>query len=96
MGPVARDEVWIMRIREKVFGSASERELYKALHSTWSGDFNLWPSLPFLSLIDLDGDEVSPSEWIPGTPYSFPLPYRGTFVSADGGSVTTCEGRHCK
>lgn len=52
-----------MRIREKVFGSASERELYTALQSTWSGNFNLWPSLPFLSLIDLGGDEVSPSEW---------------------------------
>jgi hypothetical protein len=52
-----------MRIKPTVFGSGSEKELYTALHSMWSDNFNLWPSLPFLSLMDLDGDEVSPPEY---------------------------------
>jgi hypothetical protein len=52
-----------MRIRETVFGSGSEKELYTTLHSRWSEDFNLFPNLPFPNIIELDGDEVSPSEW---------------------------------
>jgi len=52
-----------MKIRDKVFGSESERELFTALHSIWSRNFNLWPSLPFLSVIEVDGSEVIQGEW---------------------------------
>ncbi|GEM_PF-1097460 len=52
-----------MRTRGTVFGSTSEKELFTTLCSTWSKTFNFWPSLPFLSVIELDGDEVSPFEW---------------------------------
>lgn len=52
-----------MKIRNTVFGSGNERELFTALNSTWSEHFNLWPSLPFLSVIEVDGGEVLRGEW---------------------------------
>ncbi len=52
-----------MDIRKSVFGSGSERELFTALHSTWSQHFDLWPSLPFLNVINVEGHEVTPGEW---------------------------------
>jgi hypothetical protein len=44
-----------MKIRDTVFGSQSQRELFTALQSTWSRHFDLWPSLPFLNVIEVDG-----------------------------------------
>lgn len=52
-----------MRVKDTVFASPSERELFTALASTWSTHFNLWPSLPFLNIIDVDGIEVTSGEW---------------------------------
>lgn len=52
-----------MRLKDTVFGSTNERELFTALYSEWSTHFNLWPSLPFLSVIDVDGSEVTSGEW---------------------------------
>lgn len=52
-----------MKIRDKVFRSESERELFTALHTMWSDHFNLWSSLPFLNIIDVDKAEVIRGEW---------------------------------
>lgn len=52
-----------MKIRKTVFRSASERELFAALQSAWAEHFNVWPSLPFLNVIDVEGDEVTTAEW---------------------------------
>lgn len=42
-----------MPIRQTVFGSPREGRLFKALRIRWGADFNLYPSLPFLSLMDV-------------------------------------------
>lgn len=52
-----------MRLREKVFGSQSERELFTSLQTTWSEHFDLWPCLPFLNVFEVDGGEVTQGEW---------------------------------
>ena len=52
-----------MNIRKTVFRSASEKELFTALQSAWAEHFNVWPSLPFLNVIDVEGDEVNKGEW---------------------------------
>lgn len=52
-----------MKVQKTVFTSQSERELFTALQSTWSEHFNLWPSLPFLNVIDVEGHEVIAGEW---------------------------------
>lgn len=41
-----------MKIRDSVFGSGPEREFYSRLKSSWADKFNLYPSLPFASIID--------------------------------------------
>lgn len=42
-----------MKIRDSVFGSPKEREFYGILKSRWADKFNLYPSLPFASIIDI-------------------------------------------
>jgi phage anti-repressor protein len=51
-----------MKIRDSVFGSRSERELYSSLESRWANMFNLYPSLPFTSIIDIGGAKVRDGE----------------------------------
>lgn len=46
-----------MKIKKTVFGSKSEYKLFRALQNRWSKDFDLWPSLPFSSIIELDKPE---------------------------------------
>jgi hypothetical protein len=42
-----------MKIRSSVFGSGSEKKLFKTLETHWSKKFNVYPSLPFTSIIDI-------------------------------------------
>ncbi|MBI3615421.1 MAG: hypothetical protein HY211_02775 [Candidatus Omnitrophica bacterium] len=53
-----------MKVRKNVFGSESEKELFATLHSHWSKEFNLYPSLPFSALvIEIDrSDTLSEKE----------------------------------
>lgn len=51
-----------MKIRDSVFGSPKERELYSTLESRWADKFNLYPSLPFTSIIDIQGADVKEGE----------------------------------
>lgn len=43
-----------MAIKKSVFGSDSERELYKSINSEWSDKFNIWPGLSFLDIFNLN------------------------------------------
>jgi hypothetical protein len=43
-----------MKIQENVFGSRSEKDLYKSLESKWSKKFTLYPQLPFQAIINFD------------------------------------------
>lgn len=51
-------------IRKSVFGSRSERELFTSLHTQWRSKFDLWPSLPFAQIIDVEtlGQALSKKE----------------------------------
>jgi len=51
-----------VRIRDFVFGSGSEKELFKTLVSEWSKQFDLFPSLPFASIVDIEDSKLSPEE----------------------------------
>ena len=51
-----------MKVRKYVFGSASEKELFKTLVSHWSKQFDLFPSLPLASIVDIDDNSLSPEE----------------------------------
>jgi hypothetical protein len=51
-----------MKTRESVFGSESEKELFKTLNTHWSQNFDLFPSLPFASIIDIDDSLLSDKE----------------------------------
>lgn len=51
-----------MKIRETAFNSASERTLYKALDTKWGDRFNLFPSLPFANIIDIEGAGLTEKE----------------------------------
>jgi len=41
-------------IRKSVFGSRSEKELFGGLHTRWGSTFDLWPSLPFSQIVDIE------------------------------------------
>lgn len=51
-----------MKIRENAFNSKSERMLYKALDTKWGNKFNLFPSLPFANIIDIEGAGLTEKE----------------------------------
>ena len=51
-----------MKIRECVFGSGSEKELFATLEFHWAQKFDLFPSLPFASIIDFEDAGPSGSE----------------------------------
>jgi hypothetical protein len=51
-----------MKIRDSVFGSPPERDLYGTLRSRWAGRFNLYPSLPFTNIIDIQGADIKEGE----------------------------------
>lgn len=41
-------------IRQSVFGSRGEKELFTSLHSHWGSRFDLWPSLPLAQIVDIE------------------------------------------
>ena len=43
-----------MKPRQSVFNSASEAELFQAIHGTWEPEYRLFPELPFANLVDLN------------------------------------------
>src|SRR5207249_5880820 len=51
-----------LKIRSSVFGSASERLLYKALQTRWSDQLNVFPNLPFANIIDLQAATLPSNE----------------------------------
>lgn len=51
-----------MKVRKTVFGSESEKDLYKTLSTNWSQKFDLFPSLPFASIIDINDAVLSDKE----------------------------------
>lgn len=51
-----------MKIRKSVFGSESERRVYKALESRWAERFDLFPSLPFTNIVDITNANVTNEE----------------------------------
>lgn len=51
-----------MKTRKSVFGSESEKELFKTLNSHWGQNFDLYPSLPFTSIIDIQDAVLSDKE----------------------------------
>lgn len=53
-----------MQIKKSVFGSKSEHELFSSLQSRWSKEFDLWPSLPFSSIVAIEKSEsaLNPKE----------------------------------
>lgn len=51
-----------MKIRDSVFGSPPERDLYGTLKSRWADKFNLYPSLPFTNIIDIQGADIKEGE----------------------------------
>lgn len=46
-----------MKIKKTIFGSDPEYELFKTLQNRWSKDFDLWPSLPFSCIVELEKSE---------------------------------------
>ena len=51
-----------MKVRKVIFGSKSERELFNVLHSHWSKQFDLCPSLPLASILDVGDESLSDGE----------------------------------
>lgn len=51
-----------MKVRSSVFGSASERLLYKALQTRWSEQLNLYPCLPLMNIIEVEQTKFAPNE----------------------------------
>lgn len=51
-----------MKVRNSVFGSGSEKELFSTLNTHLAQKFDLFPSLPFASIIDIDDPNLSDSE----------------------------------
>lgn len=51
-----------MKIRDSVFGSPQERDFYSTLKSRWADKFNLYPSLPFTNIIDIQGADIKEGE----------------------------------
>jgi len=48
-----------MNIKKSVLGSEPEYELFKSLQNRWSKNFDLWPSLPFSCIVELEKSEPS-------------------------------------
>jgi len=51
-----------MGIRNSVFGSKSEREVFKAIKSEWGKEYNIWHNLPFAQIIDFADLELTRAE----------------------------------
>jgi hypothetical protein len=51
-----------MTVRPSIFGSGSERDLYRAISSRWTDRFAVYPSIPFATLIELRGLNLANSE----------------------------------
>lgn len=48
-----------MKIKQSIFGSPTEYNLFKSLQNRWSHNFDLWPSLPFSCIVELAQSEPS-------------------------------------
>lgn len=48
-----------MKIKRSIFGSKPEYDLFKSLQNRWSHEFDLWPSLPFSCIVELEQSEPS-------------------------------------
>jgi hypothetical protein len=51
-----------VRIKDNIFGSRPERNLYKALEGSWPDKLKVYPGLPFLSVIDWSGARLTAAE----------------------------------
>lgn len=51
-----------MKVRSSVFGSGSEKELFSTLNTHWVQKFDLFPSLPFACIINIDDTNLSDRE----------------------------------
>lgn len=51
-----------MKIKSSVFGSESEKELFKTLNTNWSDKLNLYSNLPFVNIIDVSVSNLSDNE----------------------------------
>lgn len=51
-----------MKVKDTIFGSGPEKLLYKTLEPVWQSAISLYPSLPFLSVIDWSGARLTSIE----------------------------------
>ena len=51
-----------MKVRSSLFNSASEAELFQAVHGTWEPHYRLFPEIPFANLVTLAERELSAAE----------------------------------
>ncbi len=51
-----------MKVRTTLFNSASEAELFQAIHGTWEPHYRLFPEIPFANLVGLDEHALSAAE----------------------------------
>lgn len=51
-----------MKVRPTLFNSASEAELFRAVHGTWEPRYRVFPEVPFANLVELDQRNLSAEE----------------------------------
>lgn len=51
-----------MSLKECVFDSYHEKELFKHLNSMWKNNFNIYPQLPFTKIVDIETLNISQNE----------------------------------
>lgn len=51
-----------MKVRPTLFNSASEAELFQAVHGTWEPHYRVFPEVPFANLVELDERTLSAEE----------------------------------
>lgn len=51
-----------MSLKEHIFGSNSEKELYYHLKSIWGRDYNLYPGLKFANIFNIDNINITNEE----------------------------------
>ena len=78
-----------MKIRKSIFGSKSEYGLFRTLQNRWSKNFDLWPSLPFSNIVELDKYEPSLSSKEREFFYNTNIDY--TLCTKDGSPVLSIE-----
>lgn len=51
-----------MKLRNTIFDSSSETEVFRSLQSRWSSKLTLYPLLPFSKIVQIDPQELTPQE----------------------------------